>query len=286
MVVLLLASALLNAPTAPPERLGKAAELAPGAAKRIVSLAPSFTEILFALGAGSRVVGVTRFCDWPLEARRLPKVGGFVDADPEAVLALAPDLVVTAPAPGARERIERLARLGASVLVLPTEGIDDLWQAILVLGQAVARERESNELTLRLQKELEAMRATTERAAPVQVLMIVGHRPLVAAGPGSFLDALLGYVNAKNAVRRAGPLTAAQPFVHLDLEAIAAARPDVIVDASFGEPAPDGFWERLRTAMGAAMPRIARVTQEELVRPGPRLPVGLRALAAAVRTTP
>jgi iron complex transport system substrate-binding protein len=265
---------LVAQPTGAPEHLGP-----PPAARatRIVSLAPSFTELLFAMGAGDQVVGVTRYCDWPAEATRLPRVGGFVDPDSEAVLALHPDLVVAAPARGARARLEQLARLGAPVLVLPTEGIDDLWQAITVLGEATGRGDVGRTLLATLREQLAQVRRETRAAPPVRVALIVGVRPLVAAGPHSFLDAVLHYVNAENVIRGGGS------FVHLDLEALAAQRPEVIIDASFGEPAPAGFWTPLSAALGASAPRVTRLSDERLVRPGPRLPEGLRSLAKALR---
>src|SRR4051812_13309648 len=90
----------------------------PTAPRRIVSLAPSVTELLFALGAGDSVVGVTRYDDFPPEVARLPRVDGFVDPDAEAVLALHPDLVVAVRTGGGRGRLDALARLGASVVTL------------------------------------------------------------------------------------------------------------------------------------------------------------------------
>ena len=85
---------------------------APEKTQRIVSLAPSLTELVFAMGAGNRIVGVTRFDNYPPEVSKLPKVGGFIDPNIEAVVELKPDLVLALPNSGGRSRVETMARLG------------------------------------------------------------------------------------------------------------------------------------------------------------------------------
>jgi len=257
-----------------PEWLGP--QPAAGAPRRIVSLAPSLTEILFALGVGPRVVAVTRFDHEPAAVNSLPRVGGFVDPDPEAVLATRPDLVVAAPVAGSRGRLDALARLQVSVLVIPAETLDELWQAIEILGRVCGVERPAAALRERMQAELAAVAAATTRTAPLRVLLVVGYRPLIIAGAASFLGGVLSLVNARNA------LASAQPFAQIDLEAVWAAAPDVIVDLTMGESAPEGFWRPV-LENSKAPPRLLTIKDEALLRPGPRLGSGLRGLAAALR---
>ena len=93
----------------------------PQEVKRIVSLAPSMTEVLFALELGEHVVGVTRYATWPEAVKKVPKVGGFIDPDLESIVALKPDLVLAIPTSGGADRIRQMAGLGLSVLVLPAK---------------------------------------------------------------------------------------------------------------------------------------------------------------------
>lgn len=248
--------------------------------RRVVSLAPAFTELAFALGRGDRVVGVTRFDDAPPEAKALPRVGGFVDPDPEAVLARKPDVALAVPVPGARQRLEVLARLGVPVLVMPAATLDDLFGAIDALGRLLDAEAEARALATSLHDRLEAARASTRAAPPLRAVIVVGYRPLVAAGPHSFLGHLLELLHATNVVDR-GP-----SFAHLDLEALAASKPEVVIDLTMGESAPDGLWQRLATLSGGRPPRVVRLDDSCLLRVGPRLGQALDLLGAALRPRP
>jgi iron complex transport system substrate-binding protein len=249
------------------------------ACHRVVSLAPSVTEILFALGAGQQVVGVTRYDDYPEAVRKLPKVGGFIDPDPEAVVALTPDLVVAVRTSGGRARIDTLARLGLSVLVVPAETTDDLWVAIRALGDVTGRAEAAASLTSRLKAELAAIRKRYREARPLRVLVVIGHRPLVAAGPGTYLDGLLGHLAAENVV------TAGGAYPQLDLEATLALDPDAVIDVAMvrGDP---GFWKRFGALRAVREGRVIAVEGESLLRPGPRLTAGLRDLGRSLRAQP
>jgi iron complex transport system substrate-binding protein len=249
------------------------------ASDRIVSLAPSVTEILFALGAGEQVVGVTRYDDYPEAVRRLPKVGGFIDPDPEAVVALAPDLVIAVRTSGGRARIDTLARHGLSVLVVPAETTDDLWVAIGALGDVTGRAEAAASLTSRLKAELAAIRERYRKAPPLRVLVVVGHRPLVVSGPGTYLDSLLGHLAAENVV------TAGGAYPQLDLEATLALDPDAIVDVAMVRADP-GFWKRFGVLRAVRRDRVIAVDGESLLRPGPRLTAGLRELGRSLRAQP
>jgi iron complex transport system substrate-binding protein len=250
----------------------------PGEVRRIVSLAPSTTEILCAIDACELVVGVTRYDERPPAVAALPRVGGFNDPDPEAVVALRPDLVVAVPTAGGRARVDTLARLAVPVLVMPGESLEDLWVAIDALGKATNRVREAHDLDLRLHRELATIGDRQRNARTLKVLVLVGRRPLVAVGHGAFLDSLLGLVHAENVIQRGGT------FPIIDLEALAGLGPDVIVDAAFGE-APEfaEFWARARGAGALAHARVVELTDDALLRPGPRLPAGLEILARALR---
>src|SRR6266851_6437619 len=111
-------------------------------ARRVVSLSPNTTETLFAVGAGNRVVGRSRFCDYPPEVSRIPSVGGYVDASLEAILALVPDLVVGARGPAGPALVEKLGALGVATFFPPTESMAEIDAMIAELAAKVgAREQ-------------------------------------------------------------------------------------------------------------------------------------------------
>ena len=126
----------------------------PAKINRIVSLAPSMTELIFALGAGSKVVGVTRYATWPQEVAKIPKIGGFIDPDLESIACLKPDLVVAVPTSGGSERVRQISLLGLSVLVLPAKSLEDLWFAIDYLGNILSSSDAAENLSRSLKKDL------------------------------------------------------------------------------------------------------------------------------------
>lgn len=248
--------------------LGPPAASSPPA--RIVSLAPSLTEFVCALDACERLVGVTRFDDTPASVQRLPKIGGFVDVSVEAVAALHPDLVVAMATQGGRATVETLGRLGLTVLVLPCESLADVWAALDTLGRTLGNREAAAREAKRLHTALDA---TSVSDGP-RTVVVVGHKPLVVAGPGTFLQALVTLAGGRNAVA-AGP---AYPTV--DLEALMRLDPDVVIDVS-GD-AGHGFWERFPALRAVRDRRVVRVSSPAVVRPGPRLDEGLRQLRAAM----
>lgn len=196
---------------------------------RIVSLAPSATEMLFALGLGPRVVGVTRYCDRPAEALKLPKVGGFSDPSLEAVMALKPDLVVAVPAEANRKVADRLVDLGVPVLVVPGTTMDDVFSAIRILGTELKVAGDAEKLTARVKGELDVIAAAVKGRAAPRVLIVYDHRPLIVGGPGAFADEVIRLSGGRNVVEKG-----AVPYPTLSMELVAQLAPDVILDASMG----------------------------------------------------
>jgi len=249
----------------PPRMLGPAPR---GEVRRVVTLAPSLTEVVLALGAADRLVGVSRFDERP-EVSRLPRVGGFVDPSVEAVMALHPDLVLAQPGPGNRRAVETMAALGAPVLLLPLGTVADVLAAERAAGQALGRAKQGEALA----RELEATRARIrERArlrSPVRVLLVYGFEPLVVAGPGGFADELLADAGAVNVAA-----DAASPYPVYSVERALRSRPDVILDAA---DAPAGR-DRLRALPGLHEARWAEVPGQALLHPGPALGRGLEQL--------
>lgn len=241
----------------------------PARVTRVVTIAPSLTETVIALGAKDVLVGVSRFDEAP-EVKELPRVGGFVDPSVETVFALEPDLVLVQKAPGNQRPIEKLASLGVPVLALPLTTIADTVEALRTLGTVLNRESKARVLV----DELEAARALARSKAPSvrpTVLFVYEFKPLVVAGPGSFADELLTDCGVKNVVSKA---PSAYPV--WSKEQLLASPPQLLVDAS---ESPDG-----RDAVRAFTKSSRWVTlpNKDLLHPGPSLARGLAGLCAAL----
>lgn len=251
---------------------------ASAADRRIVSLAPSVTETLFAIGAGDEIVGVSDFCDHPAEVREIDRVGSYLRPNVEVIVAMQPDLVIAVPSPGNREEVSTLTRLGLEVLIV-AEGptVEHVFAGMTGIARAVDREVRGEELVASLRKALDDTRA---RVAPLErprVLMLVGRNPLVAVGRPNLIDELLGLVNAENVAAEHGT------WPRLSLEYVVRVQPDVILDGSMGsEGDPDpGFFSGLRLE-AIDRGRLHALRFDEILRPGPRLAEGAARLARAV----
>jgi len=236
--------------------------------RRVVTLAPSLTDLVLALGAGERLVGVTRFDDDPRVAS-LPRVGGYNDPEPEAVLRLAPDLVLAQPAPENRGPVEALARLGVPIDAFKLGTLGQIDAALHVVAARLSLSAKADALSRAMNAHRAEVRAKA-RGKGLRVLMVFGLDPLIVAGRGGFPGELLEDSGAVNA------LDAPTPFVRLSAEAAVAAHPDRIilcgVDAPAGKPALPGL---------VGVPTIS-LQGTALLHPGPRLAEALDAIVDAL----
>jgi iron complex transport system substrate-binding protein len=248
--------------------------------QRIISLAPSITEILFALGVGDRVVGVSTYCDYPPEATRIDRIGTFLQPNVERILAKRSDLVIGVPSPDNRASVERLQALGLNVLIVDPERIADIFAAIHTIAGAVGVPARGDALIARIKSEMAAVTDKLDGAARPRVLMLVGRSPFVAAGPGTFQDELIALSHGDNLTA-----TTQQRWPSVTLEFIVARAPEVIIDASMGsEETPDrtsalAFWRDFSTIPAVRDQRIYGYHAYELLRPGPRVAQTLETVA-------
>ncbi len=248
-----------------------------GGARRIVTLAPSMTDYLVALGAADRIVGVTRVDRAPEVAAR-PRVGGFLDPSPEAVLGLRPDLVLWVTDGGALAAVRRLAELSSgsfAILAIPVVAVADVPAAARLVGEAIGEPAAGAALAARLQGSLDRLQAASAGRPHPRVLFVVGREPLVVAGPGSFPDELLRLAGADNAVG------GSRPWPVYPLELAVAANPDLVIDAAFDEPAA-GI-SRLAAIPAVRRGAVARLPRDDLLRAGPRMIEALADLEQALR---
>ncbi|MBI4238058.1 MAG: ABC transporter substrate-binding protein [Deltaproteobacteria bacterium] len=238
--------------------------------QRIVSLKPNITEILFALGVGDRVVGVTTWCDFPAAARALPKVADYVRPNLEAILALRPDLVIASRENSLRAPIERLSQWQIPVLLTDFTSVESLRTAITAIATRVGAEPAGARLTQQIAAAI-APPPTAATPAP-RVLLLVGHYPPVAAGPASLLGELLRYAGAQNVITAPQPL-----YPQLSREQLLALQPDVILDAATSMEGVSNS-----NAKCKMQNTKCKMVDIDLLRAGPRVAAGIAALRDAI----
>jgi iron complex transport system substrate-binding protein len=266
--VALLAVGLLAAPLGEPAAVQTLGPQAPALVRRVVTLAPSLTDTVLALGAGDVLVGVSRFDERP-EVRALPRVGGFVDPSVEAVAALKPDLVLVQPSPGNRGPVEALATLGIPVLALRLASVDDVLAGLRATAATLGHRERGDALARALEATRAEVRARALGLPPVRVLFVYGFQPLVVAGPGSFADELLADAGGTNVAKDAG-----RAYPVWSVERALSSKPDVVLDASDGASGQDV----LRGLPGLGEARWVALPSPALLHPGPALGEGLQEL--------
>jgi iron complex transport system substrate-binding protein len=265
-------------PTVEPGFLEGSGEHLERPASRIVTVAPSVTEIVFALGGGGRVIGVSRYDDHPPEVKGLPRVGGFLDPSVEAILELRPGLIIGVPTAGNRPALERLARLKVPVLVVPGNSFADIFHATRAIARVLGGDAEARaeEMLRGIERDLVRLSRSVSRATPPKVAFVYGFKPLVLAGPGSFADSLLRMLHAKNVV------STGSAYPQYSVERLLADQPDVIIDASEAHEGQDGdaeHWSRFTSIPAVKNRRVHRVRLGDLLRPGPRIVEGMKRIA-------
>jgi iron complex transport system substrate-binding protein len=258
-----LAAALACAP--PPVPAGLTGE----APQRIVSLTPALTEILFAVGAGDRVVGVTQYCDFPPEAKAKAKVGGYVNPSVESVLALKPDLVLVNPGPGNRDAALAMRRAGLRLEVVPAETLEESLAAIEGVARLAGVEATGRDLAASVRARLDAVTKRVLGAPRVRTLFCVQTDPIIAAGRDTLPSQLLELAGGSNVV-------AAARYPRLDVEAVAAAMPELILQARMdlangAAHEEDAFWKRWPAIPAVARGRVVVLPDDLTLRPGPRV---------------
>lgn len=260
-----------------PDALGRRVQV-PSEPRRIVSLVPSVTEILFALGLGDRVAGVTDFCDYPPEARRKPRVGGYAEPSLEVLVALQPDLVFASADSTKPQLVSRLERLGLPVYVVYPKTYADVVETVRSVGRVAGAAAAGERLAANMEGAARRTREAVAGRRAVRALLSVMVRPLVVVGPGTFGDDLLRLAGGENVVP-AGP----SHYPTWGPEALYAADPEVIVVTPHpGETDPQAAFTRWPELRAVREGRVVAVAPDSVQRPGPRLADGLRALARAL----
>jgi ABC-type Fe3+-hydroxamate transport system substrate-binding protein len=241
-------------------------------ARRVVSLIPAATELLFAIGAGSAVVGRTRYCDYPAAAKSVSDLGDGIKPSIEAVLARRPDLVVLYHSGQNAAVAGRLREMGIAALRINTDALSDVPRVARMLGRLTGHQRGADSVVAVFDTAL--ARASHSRVGPrPKVLLLVWEQPPMTIGRGSFLSELIERAGGENLF---ADVAASSGVV--SIEAVAARNPDLIFTTTEG---PSSFASRPEWQVVPAVRehRFLRVNGSEFNRPSPRSPAAIRQLA-------
>jgi iron complex transport system substrate-binding protein len=246
---------------------------------RIVSLAPSVTETLFALGAGAEVVGVSQYCDYPPEVLKLPKVGDFIAPNLEAIVGLRPTLVIGIATASDERQARALSALGIPVLMVNDDSVEQVEANIITIGAHIGRTAEAARLLVSIKGQIASVEARLRDTSRTSVLMVVGHDPLVAVGSGTYLDELLTLAHGENIGEASG-----QTWPRLSLEYLIAVAPQVILDGQMGseKAVPSTFWDRYPSIPAVRDGRVRAYPIDLTDHPGPRIAKALATLAKLI----
>jgi iron complex transport system substrate-binding protein len=250
----------------------------PAPAHRIVSMNPSLTRILVALGARDALVGVDDFSARAEPAvADLPRVGGLYSPSLEAVVALAPDLVVLVPSAEQRDFRKRLEALGVPVLELDPVSWDQVLETITTLGRRTGREAAARERVAAIRRARQAVERATAGLPRPRTVLVLQREPLFVVGRGSFLDEMLSIAGARNLGAELG-----EPWPRTSLEWLIAAAPQVLLDSD-ADPTPAAtFWSRWPSLPAVAAGRVVPLDAGLVTLPGPNLDRALVRLAQAL----
>ena len=252
--------------------------------ERIISTAPSNTEILFALGLGDKVVGVTTYCNYPPEAPEKEKIGGFSTVDIEKIISLNPDMVLASSITG-DENIKKLEDKGITVLIVEPKNIDEILKAIELIGNVTGKENEAKSLTENMLKRINKVKENSKNLKEKpKVMYVVWHEPLMSAGKNTFANDIIEIAGGENIY---SDMEIQYPTI--SLESVIDRNPDIII-ASVGHGDAGNLTynyvmnePRLKDVNAVKNKRVYEIDADIMNRPGPRISDALEQFAVWMR---
>jgi iron complex transport system substrate-binding protein len=251
-----------------------------GPPERIITLTPTSTELIAALGAGDKLVGVDSYSTYPEQVKALPKVGSFLKPDFEAILRLRPDLVVMDDVQAKAK--PRLEAAGIRVVMMKVHTISDVKAGLRTLARALGQPNLAAPVIHSLRRQIDAAseRARKRKGPAPKVLLVVEREPgrvgrLVVAGPGSYLDELIAILGAHNVMAASGIR-----YGNVSKEQVLVGKPDVILETKMSQRGANAIedWSELSMVPAVANRRIHYLEGAYYIAPGPRVGLALRGL--------
>jgi len=244
--------------------------------KRIVSLAPANTEIVYSLGILDRLVGVTTWDDYPAQVKDIAKVGDFTTPNIEAIAGARPDVILVTGGVQA-DVLSKLEAVGAKVVVIDPQNLDGVYAAIGTVAKVAGTMAKGADVVAGMKKDLADVTAKLAGAAPVRAFIEIGWNPLFTAGPGTLLDDLLARAGGANVVKEKG-------YVGYSVEQLVTDQPDVYLGtlSSIGDAATLAKRPGYSAIAAIKAGRVFSLNDNLVSRPGPRVVEGVREIAAAL----
>jgi iron complex transport system substrate-binding protein len=266
------------------DQMGRTVTLSTTNPQRIVSLSPSTTEILFALGLNDRIAGVTDYCNYPPEAKEKPSVGDYTAPNMEQLIALNPDLIIATEEHEA-DVIPQLVSKGLTVIGIKSGSVSGVFDSIVIIGNATGKTKEANDLVKDMKERIQRVTDKTENlpdSAKPKVFYIIWSDPLWTVGSNTFHDELIAMAGGVNITHDLSG------YVDISLETIIQDNPDIIiagVGMGDGEDAPFTYAKtepRLADTIARQKGQVYSVNMDIVSRPGPRLVDALEELLAII----
>ncbi len=253
--------------------------------QRIVSLAPNITEILFALDAGDKIIGLSSGSNYPEQTNSIKKIGSFWQPDIEAIVTCKPDLILTLQFNQQQSCANQLTSLGYNVKSFKIESIEDLYKAITKISHLVNKDTQGKALNLKLKKQFQKIEAQYKPYRKMRTIFVVQKEPLRLAGEKTFINHLIQLAGGQNAI---GQTLAHYPTI--SKEELLICDPEVIIHTTTGqsdiaaeELSTSEFWHKQYPYLPAVKNnRIYTINSDICLRIGPRLPQGLAEIARCI----
>ncbi|MCW9050548.1 MAG: cobalamin-binding protein [Deltaproteobacteria bacterium] len=250
----------------------------PHTPQRILSLVPAVTEILFALGLDNEIVAVTDYCDYPAAAQKLPKVGEYADPGLENILLFKPDLVFAAADMNRPTLVRRLETLNIPVYVVYPHTVNAALKTIRSIGDITGEPSKAQRLAASIEMRIDRIQQQLSGRKRPGVLEAVMLQPLTVAGPETFGDDIMRIAGGLNVVP-----TGPSRYPTWNSEALLTIDPEVIIVSTYpGQPDPEQFFARWPLLQAVKNQRIVHIEADWIHRPGPRIILGIEALAKAL----
>jgi iron complex transport system substrate-binding protein len=246
--------------------------------RRVVSLIPSLTEIVYELGRGDRLVGATSYAKEPPAAAELPRVGSYLHLDVERIIALKPDLCLAARDGNPRHLVERIENMGIPVYVFDPRSLEEIIESVRLLGGLLQAEEQAQDIALEMERKIEAVDSRISKiSGRPAVFFQIDASPIVSAGSGTFIDRLITRAGGRNLA--AGPVS----YPRYSWEDILTLQPEIVIIASmaggYSKEQLKEAWQKWQHIPAVRQSRIYVVDASLFDRPVPRLAEGLVILA-------
>jgi iron complex transport system substrate-binding protein len=250
--------------------------------QRVITLSPSATEVVAALGATPQLVGVDQYSTYPPEVEKLPKVGSFLAPNIEVIVSLRPSIVILDDIHGGTATV--LGDAGIATVACPMHGLPDVKRGLLRIGEKLGRTREATRLVETIDTALDTASANRPKRRP-RVLAVIDRQQdglgnLVGAGPGSWIDELLAVVGAQNVLA-----VSSVKYPKISIEEVLRAQPEIILDLSYAARSEITAWKTAEVP-ATRNGRVHAHAEPYLVAPSPRVTEALQVLAKSIALDP